>query len=473
VPSFYSHQQNMKPLPKTFVVILLSLSAFTVYFSPLFGQGSLTPPGAPAPTMKTLNQIEARVPLSAAATISAPGSYYLTQTITVATGNAITINASNVTLDLNGYTISSSESPAGSGNAIFINAGFSNITILNGHINSGVSYSGGNYSGTGFGNGINYGGSGPNNVRVRGVNVYGVLSHGIYLGFSGTTVEGCTVVTAGHYGIYANSVSNSTSLNTGSSGILAQNALNCTGTSNSSHGVQATAAMNCQGTAAGAGHGVSANTASNCYGTAANGDGVNTFTAIGCQGTSTGSGYGINANVASDCNGTSDLGTGVRAAYTARNCYGNVTGGLTGPGIITKVATNCYGLGTGGAGIVADDATGCEGFSAGGPGIIADVVTGCRGQSQGGNGITATYIAINSLGISSFANGLQTTNATNCYGQTAQHDFLGILANTANSCRAWQTSGGPPNIAISADIAIGCTAAAGTISSPSKWLGTP
>jgi hypothetical protein len=40
-------------------------------------QGSLTPPpGAPAPTMKTLDQIEARTPISSAPfTISAPGSY--------------------------------------------------------------------------------------------------------------------------------------------------------------------------------------------------------------------------------------------------------------------------------------------------------------------------------------------------------------------------------------------------------------
>jgi len=43
----------------------------------LFAQGPLTPPGAPAPTMKTLAQIETRTPISSAPfTISQSGSYY-------------------------------------------------------------------------------------------------------------------------------------------------------------------------------------------------------------------------------------------------------------------------------------------------------------------------------------------------------------------------------------------------------------
>ena len=38
-------------------------------------------------------------------TINEPGSYVLTSNLIVATGNAININADNVTLDLNGHTI--------------------------------------------------------------------------------------------------------------------------------------------------------------------------------------------------------------------------------------------------------------------------------------------------------------------------------------------------------------------------------
>src|ERR1017187_5142875 len=63
--------------------------------------GSLIPPGTPAPTMITLNQIEPRTPITntTAVTISASGSYYLTSNINVATGDAIMIAASQVTLD--------------------------------------------------------------------------------------------------------------------------------------------------------------------------------------------------------------------------------------------------------------------------------------------------------------------------------------------------------------------------------------
>ncbi len=88
-----------------------------------FGQGSLTPPGAPAPTMKTLDELdssivgvsnavstiqdEARTPISSAGyTISSPGSYYLTADLMPAGGGfGIRINVSDVTLDLNGFSI--------------------------------------------------------------------------------------------------------------------------------------------------------------------------------------------------------------------------------------------------------------------------------------------------------------------------------------------------------------------------------
>ena len=65
------------------------------------------PPGPPAPTMKTLSEVEPRVPISALpATISQPGSYYLTRTLTASgAGDTITIQANDVTLDLNGYAL--------------------------------------------------------------------------------------------------------------------------------------------------------------------------------------------------------------------------------------------------------------------------------------------------------------------------------------------------------------------------------
>src|SRR5215831_11784420 len=78
-----------------------------------FAQGPLTPPGAPAPTMKSLDQIEPRTPIDAAHTpgdgsnlfnITNSGSYYLTTNVIATSGKSgIRILADNVTIDLNGF----------------------------------------------------------------------------------------------------------------------------------------------------------------------------------------------------------------------------------------------------------------------------------------------------------------------------------------------------------------------------------
>jgi len=68
--------------------------------------GSLTPPGPPAPSMKPLDEVEARVPISALPfSVTTPGSYYLTRSLTAVVGNGITVTASPVTIDLNGFTL--------------------------------------------------------------------------------------------------------------------------------------------------------------------------------------------------------------------------------------------------------------------------------------------------------------------------------------------------------------------------------
>ena len=195
---------------KTSLKMTLGAVLWTAMFlqpSTLLAQGSLTPPGPPAPTMKTLQQVEPRVPISSAPfTITQPGSYYLTTNLTVSGGDAITIAANGVTLDLNGFTIASTTNPA-SGTAVLINGGLQDITIQNGHIQGGVTNDGsGVFSGPGFGYGIYYSGV-PQNVRVSGVSVSGCRFDGTNVGADeSTVVENCVVRTVGGVGIWANTI---------------------------------------------------------------------------------------------------------------------------------------------------------------------------------------------------------------------------------------------------------------------------
>jgi parallel beta-helix repeat protein len=131
-----------------FLTVSLLLSTFRFPLS-AFSQGSLTPPGAPAPTMKSLDQIEARTVVNAVNLpgdgnnvfiIRQSGSYYLTTNLLGVSGkNEIEILANNVTLDLNGFTLAG---VAGSGFGIVIPASQTNLVVRSGTIsgwgNSGV-----------------------------------------------------------------------------------------------------------------------------------------------------------------------------------------------------------------------------------------------------------------------------------------------------------------------------------------------
>lgn len=286
---------------KTKTSILFAAIVSQLCLPSAFSQGALTPPGAPAPTMKSLDQIEARTPISSAPfTIAASGSYYLTTNLTVATGNAVSISANNVTLDLNGFTISST-APSATGTAIYLASGVNvtNIAIFHGFIASGVTNNGsGVYGGSGFYNGI-YSGYFAHNVRVSNVSVSGCLGDGIYAD-DNVTVQACTVMTIGATGIYATTVSDSTAEDCGGDGVSANVVNNCHGIcSGFGTAVRATTANNCYGVCTGGGDGIYVyGVASGCYGYSSTGTGVAGFIANVCHGaTGTGTAISVTRNV--------------------------------------------------------------------------------------------------------------------------------------------------------------------------------
>jgi parallel beta-helix repeat protein len=99
----------------------------------IFAQGSLTPPGPPAPSMKTLAQIEPRTPISSLPfTINQAGSYYVTTNLTGVSGQSgIIVQAHNVTIDLNGFEL---VGVAGAASGILPGASLTNLVVRNGTV---------------------------------------------------------------------------------------------------------------------------------------------------------------------------------------------------------------------------------------------------------------------------------------------------------------------------------------------------
>jgi hypothetical protein len=119
---------------------LALISTLHFHSSDARAQGSLTPPpGAPAPVMKSLDQIEARTPINtlpgdatALHIITLPGSYYLTGPINGNSGKCgIRIEAAHVSLDLNGFMM---EAAGGATTGIEINLSGGQVSIRNGQL---------------------------------------------------------------------------------------------------------------------------------------------------------------------------------------------------------------------------------------------------------------------------------------------------------------------------------------------------
>ena len=168
---------------KTFLFVAAAISTFNLQPSTLFAQGPLTPPGAPALAMKTLDQIDAKLEKRTPITflsyfISEPGSYYVVSNLTAAGGpnDGIVIAANDVSLDLNGFTLDGGGT-GGSG----VHVGFgnhTNVLVRNGTIRGWA------------GDGVDA--ANTSNSRFENLRISNNGLIGINVG-SGGTVSGCSV----------------------------------------------------------------------------------------------------------------------------------------------------------------------------------------------------------------------------------------------------------------------------------------
>jgi parallel beta-helix repeat protein len=194
----------------------------------LLAQGPLAPPpGAPAPTMKTLDQVEARTSIDATHTpgdadslfkITQPGSYYLTANVTgVNAKYGIEIAVSGVTLDLNGFDLVGVPGSLDGVSVTLLNA--INVSVRNGSVRS-------------------WGGSGINllDAATSATNVADIVAsqnvvNGIRMGFGGTITR-CTCYNntgAGIAGAAGTVITQCASNTNGSHGITTGSGCNISG----------------------------------------------------------------------------------------------------------------------------------------------------------------------------------------------------------------------------------------------------
>lgn len=231
-----------------------SLSADPKVVGPL---PPVTAGGVPQATMKTLHEVEPRTPLVAgspgvtvaangAITINAAGSYYLTGNLTVSSGNAIVIGQNRVTVDLNGFNIASSATPAG-GYGIVVTTTSDAVVIKNGTI-----LSPGTASPTSIalvGAGFEYGilAFQPYQAHISNISIAGTSSWAIFTETEeAVLVENCSVRDCVR-GISSGTISNCTVSRTSGNAIAGTVVTSSFGKSYIGDGINGTVVSNCDG----------------------------------------------------------------------------------------------------------------------------------------------------------------------------------------------------------------------------------
>lgn len=176
--------------------LAIALAAAFSFLSAALVAGPLTPPAGPVvATNKTLAEVEPRIAVNASNTpgdatasfiIATPGSYYLTGNITGASAKSgIRIASSNVTLDLNGFTL---QGVSGSLDGVIVSTSGLGITIRNGSVSAW------GQDGIDFGNALSY--------LAESLHAHSNTGVGIRGAFTGT-IRDCTARANGGDGIRA------------------------------------------------------------------------------------------------------------------------------------------------------------------------------------------------------------------------------------------------------------------------------
>jgi parallel beta-helix repeat protein len=316
--------------------VVLFLTILTLPAS-LFAQGPLSPTAAPAPTMKSLAQIEPRIAITNLPyTISSSGSYYVTTNLTCTTCSGVQpgINfsliplADNVTLDLNGFTLSGM---AGSGHGINVSGGY-NYVIRNGTL-------------------ANWGEDGvdmslASNSRFENLQFYGNGHIGLEAG-AGSVVVNCeaTANTVAGYSLLSGEICHCVAVGNGTGIVASAGCLvaDCTASGNTSDGINVGVGTGVRGCTSYQNGNNGVTTSTNCTligctagGNTANGISVGNGCAVKDCTASGNKQYGIevgNNCTVKDCSASSNVGAGIYVSsndclIAGNTCNGNGSTGI-------------------------------------------------------------------------------------------------------------------------------------------------